>query len=100
MRIAVALAKSEIQRRARLPIAQRDVDDPVQVNGSRIRRDNGDPHARIDQTDDGRELLDFSNDLRPKAGTRTETKYLPIQTDAGFARIHDERLVSQITDPD
>ena len=63
MRIAVALAKREIQRRERLPIAQRDVDDPVQVNGSRVRRDNGDSHARIDQTDDGRELLDFSGDL-------------------------------------
>src|ERR1700736_6578101 len=100
MRISVTLAKSKIQGRKRLAVAQRHVSNSVQVDGSRIRRDNGDSHARIDQTDDGREFLDFSGDLRPKSGARTETENLPIKTDAGLARIHDERLVPQIADPD
>jgi hypothetical protein len=100
MRIPVTLAKSKIQRRERLLVAQRYVYDSVQVNCSGIRRDNGDSHARVDETDDGRELLDFSSYLRPKSGTRTETQNLPIKTDAGLARVHDERLVPQITDPD
>src|ERR1700682_3855474 len=99
MRIAVTLAKGKIQRRKRLAVAQRCVGNSVQVNGSRIRRDNGYSHARITETDDCREFLDLSGYLRPKSGTGTEAKNLPIETYAGLARIHDERLVPQITDP-
>jgi hypothetical protein len=100
MRISIALAKSKIQRGKRLFISQRHVDNAVQVNAFGIRRHNGDSHARIYQTDDGRQLLDFSGYLRPKSRTRTQTKNLPVKTDAGLARIHDERLVPQITNPD
>ena len=97
MRISVTLAKSEIQGRERLFVAQRHVGHAVQVNASGIRGNDGDSHARIDETDDGCELLDFSSYLRPKPGIRTETKNLPVKTDAGLARIHDERLVAQVT---
>src|SRR5712692_10488324 len=100
MRISVTLAKSKIQSGEGLFIAQRHVSHAVQVNASRVRRNNGDSLARIDETDDGRELLHLSGYLRPKSGIRTETQNLPIKADAGLARIHDERLVAQITDPD
>src|ERR1700730_9591115 len=100
MRISITLAKSKIQGGESLFIAQRHVSYAVQVNASRIRRNDGDSLAGIDETDDGRELLDFSSYLRPKSGIRTQTQHLPIKADAGLARIHDERLVAQITDPD
>src|SRR5258708_16789263 len=100
MRISVTLAKSKIQGGERLLIAQRHVSHAVQVNAPRIRGDDGDSLARIDQTDDGRELLHLSSYLRPKSGVRTETQNLPIKADAGFARVHDERLVAQIAHPD
>src|SRR5882724_724602 len=100
MRIPVTLAKSKIQGGEGFFIAQRHVSHAVQVNASRIRRNNGDSLARIDETDDGREFLDLSSYLRPKSGICTQTQYLPIKPDAGLARIHDERLAAQITDPD
>jgi hypothetical protein len=98
MRVAVMLAKSKIQGGKRLAVAQRHVNHSVQVNGFRIRRDDGDADARIDETDDGREFLDFSSYLRPESGARAQPKNLPIKTDAGLARIHDEGLVAQIAD--
>src|ERR1700688_474879 len=100
MRIAVELAKSKIQGGEGFLIAQRHVSHAVQVNASGIRRNNGDSLARIDETDDGRELLHFSSYLRPKSRIRAETQNLPIKADTGLARIHDERLIPQVTDPD
>src|SRR5258707_15430725 len=100
MRISVTLAKSKIQGGERLLIAQRHVSHAVQVNAPRIRGDDGDSLARIDETDDGRELLHLSSYLRPKSGVGTETQNLPIMADAGLPRVHDERLVAQIADPD
>ncbi len=100
MRISVTLAEGKVQGGERLFIAQRHVGHAVQVNASRVRRNDGDSLARIDETDDGRELLNLPGYLRPKSRVRTETQYLPIKADAGLAWIHDEGLVAQIADSD
>lgn len=61
----------------RISVAQRYVSNSVQVNGSRIRPDNGDSHACIDETNDRRQLLDLPNYPRPKPGSRTQMEDQP-----------------------
>src|SRR3984957_3664259 len=100
MSVAVPLTVTQIQGGKCILIPDRDVHDAVQMNEPRICRHNGDPLAGIDQTDDGCELQDLARDARPEAGPRAEPKNLPIKADARLPRIHEERLVLEVADPD
>src|SRR3979411_179461 len=100
MRVAVPLTIGKIQWCERSFAAQRNLDNSIQVNGSRVRRNNRDSDPGVDQADYSREFLHLAHDLRPKACARAQPQYLPIKTYARFARIHDERLIAQISDGD
>jgi hypothetical protein len=81
MSVAIALPKSEIKRGERILVANRHVSDSRQAYRPRIRRNDCNSHARIDQTDDGCEFLDLPDDLRPKAGRRAQSNHLPVEPD-------------------